>query len=55
MSLEKQEARAIDLRLTALALFQVPMYQSECAPKSIRGAIVGAYQWMITSESPAAR
>jgi len=24
------------------------MYQSECAPKSIRGAIVGAYQWMIT-------
>merc|ERR1712093_86883 len=26
----------------------VPMYQSECAPKSIRGAIVGAYQWMIT-------
>lgn len=29
------------------------MYQSECAPKSIRGAIVGAYQWMITSESSA--
>lgn len=27
------------------------MYQSECAPKSIRGAIVGAYQWMITSKS----
>ncbi|GJN93220.1 hypothetical protein Rhopal_006267-T1 [Rhodotorula paludigena] len=26
----------------------VPMYQSETAPKSIRGAIVGAYQWMIT-------
>ncbi|GAA6030760.1 hypothetical protein JCM8097_008861 [Rhodosporidiobolus ruineniae] len=26
----------------------VPMYQSECAPKHIRGAIVGAYQWMIT-------
>ncbi|GAA5915374.1 hypothetical protein JCM8208_007693 [Rhodotorula glutinis] len=26
----------------------VPMYQSECAPKAIRGAIVGAYQWMIT-------
>ncbi|KAM0748324.1 MFS monosaccharide transporter [Meredithblackwellia eburnea MCA 4105] len=26
----------------------VPMYQSECAPKAIRGAIVAAYQWMIT-------
>jgi MFS family permease len=26
----------------------VPMYQSECAPKWIRGAIVGAYQWAIT-------
>ncbi|GAA5962209.1 hypothetical protein JCM21900_002310 [Sporobolomyces salmonicolor] len=26
----------------------VPMYQSECAPKSVRGMIVGAYQWMIT-------
>ncbi|KDE04829.1 hypothetical protein MVLG_04793 [Microbotryum lychnidis-dioicae p1A1 Lamole] len=26
----------------------VPMYQSECAPKSIRGAIVAAYQLMIT-------
>ncbi|GAA6012729.1 hypothetical protein JCM10207_005340 [Rhodosporidiobolus poonsookiae] len=26
----------------------VPMYQSETAPKHIRGAIVGAYQWMIT-------
>ncbi|GAA6059048.1 hypothetical protein JCM10212_001273 [Sporobolomyces blumeae] len=26
----------------------VPMYQSECAPKHIRGMIVGAYQWMIT-------
>lgn len=24
------------------------MYQSECAPKHIRGAIVAAYQWMIT-------
>jgi len=26
----------------------VPMYQSECAPKSIRGAIVGLYQFSIT-------
>ena len=26
----------------------VPMYQSECAPKSVRGLIVSAYQWMIT-------
>jgi SP family sugar:H+ symporter-like MFS transporter len=26
----------------------VPMYQSECAPKWIRGAIVGLYQWAIT-------
>ncbi|KAI0320855.1 general substrate transporter [Amylostereum chailletii] len=26
----------------------VPMYQSECAPKWIRGAVVGAYQWAIT-------
>jgi len=26
----------------------VPMYQSECSPKSIRGAIVGLYQFSIT-------
>ncbi|KAF5350211.1 hypothetical protein D9758_007861 [Tetrapyrgos nigripes] len=26
----------------------VPMYQSECAPKWIRGAIVACYQWAIT-------
>ncbi|KDE02510.1 hypothetical protein MVLG_06941 [Microbotryum lychnidis-dioicae p1A1 Lamole] len=26
----------------------VPLYQSECAPKSIRGGIVCCYQWMIT-------
>jgi MFS transporter, SP family, sugar:H+ symporter len=26
----------------------VPMYQSECAPKWIRGAIVAGYQWAIT-------
>lgn len=26
----------------------VPMYQSECAPKSIRGLIVGLYQLAIT-------
>ncbi|KJA21016.1 hypothetical protein HYPSUDRAFT_42600 [Hypholoma sublateritium FD-334 SS-4] len=26
----------------------VPMYQSECAPKSIRGTIVGLYQFAIT-------
>jgi MFS transporter, SP family, sugar:H+ symporter len=25
-----------------------PMYQSECAPKWIRGAVVGLYQWGIT-------
>jgi MFS family permease len=27
---------------------QVPLYQSETAPKWIRGAIVGSYQWAIT-------
>ncbi|GAA5936407.1 sugar porter family MFS transporter [Sporobolomyces koalae] len=26
----------------------VPMYQAECAPKSIRGGLVACYQWMIT-------
>ena len=26
----------------------VPMYQSECSPKWIRGAVVGLYQWAIT-------
>jgi SP family sugar:H+ symporter-like MFS transporter len=26
----------------------VPMYQSECSPKWIRGAIVSCYQWAIT-------
>ena len=26
----------------------VPMYQSECAPKWIRGAVVAGYQWAIT-------
>nr|ANC28056.1 major facilitator superfamily [Polyporus umbellatus] len=26
----------------------IPMYQSECAPKWIRGAIVSGYQWAIT-------
>ncbi|KAI0832843.1 AmMst-1 [Trametes gibbosa] len=26
----------------------VPMYQSECAPKRIRGAVVSSYQWAIT-------
>ncbi|CAF3142954.1 unnamed protein product [Rotaria sp. Silwood2] len=26
----------------------IPMYQSECAPKWIRGTIVSAYQWFIT-------
>lgn len=26
----------------------IPMYQSETAPKWIRGAVVGAYQWAIT-------
>jgi len=25
----------------------VPLYQSECAPKSIRGAVVSLYQWLI--------
>jgi SP family sugar:H+ symporter-like MFS transporter len=25
-----------------------PMYQSECSPKWIRGAVVGLYQWGIT-------
>ena len=27
---------------------QIPLYQSETAPKWIRGTIVGAYQWAIT-------
>ena len=26
----------------------VPMYQSECSPKWIRGAVVGLYQWGVT-------
>ncbi|TXT13283.1 hypothetical protein VHUM_00650 [Vanrija humicola] len=26
----------------------VPVYQSECAPRHLRGAIVSAYQWFIT-------
>ncbi|KDQ61688.1 hypothetical protein JAAARDRAFT_55028 [Jaapia argillacea MUCL 33604] len=26
----------------------IPMYQSECAPKWIRGAVVSCYQWAIT-------
>ncbi|KII85851.1 hypothetical protein PLICRDRAFT_44270 [Plicaturopsis crispa FD-325 SS-3] len=26
----------------------IPMYQSECSPKWIRGAVVSAYQWAIT-------
>ena len=26
----------------------IPLYQSETAPKWIRGAVVGAYQWAIT-------
>jgi SP family sugar:H+ symporter-like MFS transporter len=26
----------------------VPLYQSECSPKWIRGAVVGLYQWAIT-------
>ena len=29
-------------------IIAVPLYQSETAPKWIRGAIVGAYQWAIT-------
>ncbi|GAA5867384.1 hypothetical protein JCM8547_003328 [Rhodosporidiobolus lusitaniae] len=26
----------------------VPLYQAECSPRSVRGALVAAYQWMIT-------
>lgn len=26
----------------------VPMYQSECCPREIRGAVVASYQLMIT-------
>lgn len=26
----------------------IPMYQSECSPKWIRGAVVSGYQWAIT-------
>jgi SP family sugar:H+ symporter-like MFS transporter len=55
---------ALQTAATALSLFIVgrvwaglgvgmvstiaPMYQSECAPKWIRGAVVGLYQWGIT-------
>lgn len=28
--------------------FGVPMFQSECAPREIRGAVVSSYQWMVT-------
>lgn len=31
----------------------IPLYQSETAPKWIRGAVVGAYQWAITIVSAA--
>ncbi|PIL25089.1 MFS general substrate transporter [Ganoderma sinense ZZ0214-1] len=31
-----------------LVSISVPMYQSECSPKSLRGAIVSGYQWAIT-------
>ncbi|SCO55690.1 probable RCO3 glucose transporter [Fusarium fujikuroi] len=34
--------------VTAANSPQVPLYQSETAPKWIRGAIVGSYQWAIT-------
>lgn len=34
--------------LTLFPFYQVPLYQSETAPKWIRGAIVGAYQLAIT-------
>ncbi|KAF4503321.1 RCO3 glucose transporter [Fusarium agapanthi] len=34
--------------LTAANSPSVPLYQSEAAPKWIRGAIVGSYQWAIT-------
>lgn len=30
------------------------MYQSECAPKHIRGAIVAGYQWMVRFFDPRA-
>lgn len=33
---------------SADGVFPVPLYQSETAPKWIRGFIVGAYQWAIT-------
>ena len=26
----------------------IPMYQSECAPKWIRGAVISCYQWAVT-------
>lgn len=35
-------------RLLTVSLSPVPLYQSETAPKWIRGFIVGAYQWAIT-------
>lgn len=35
-------------RMANILCFVVPLYQSETAPKWIRGTIVGAYQWAIT-------
>lgn len=35
-------------KVVVLTVDIVPLYQSETAPKWIRGAIVGAYQWAIT-------
>ncbi|KFA69352.1 hypothetical protein S40285_09134, partial [Stachybotrys chlorohalonatus IBT 40285] len=34
--------------ISAMVAISVPLYQSETAPKWIRGVIVGAYQWAIT-------
>ena len=34
--------------VTGIVSCVVPIYQSECAPKWIRGAIVTCYQWFIT-------
>jgi MFS transporter, SP family, sugar:H+ symporter len=38
----------VNLADTSQISAQIPLYQSETAPKWIRGTIVGAYQWAIT-------
>lgn len=39
---------SVNVYLVGAVSCLVPMYQSECSPKSLRGAIVGLYQLAIT-------